>query len=187
LGYFIGLVTLAVLVLSIGLGFANENWFTVLGLAIVVISSFTSIAISLKNARSAAQARKLAFEAFLPEIDESKSYSFKYTAAIMGVDNHSPIQHLQRQIDEIQRVAIQDEKNFVQRLQITERRIDICLAQIRYHEEATLPKILGQGSGTVILGAILTIVGSVYLAFADDTYKAFSALAGVLRDLGVTL
>jgi hypothetical protein len=187
LAYFIGLVTLAILALSIGFGFVNDNWFTAFGLVIVVVSSLTSIAVSLRNARSAAQARKQAFESFLPEIDEGQSHTFKYTAAIMGVDNHSPVQQLQRQIVEIQKVAIQDEKNFIQRLRFTERRIDICLAQIRYHEEVTLPKILGQGSGAIILAAALTIIGSVYLAFADDTYRAFSELAKILRDLGMRL
>jgi hypothetical protein len=51
----------------------------------------------------------------------------------------------------------------------------------------TLPKILGQGSGAIILAAALTIIGSVYLAFADDTYRAFSELAKILRDLGMRL
>lgn len=179
--YFIGLVT--VLAISIGLGLPSKNYFLVFGLTIVVMSSFAVIVLAIKNSVQGARAQKLMYEDFLPDVDEGQSHSFKYTALITGVKVKSPEERLQLQIDELQKVAIQDEKTFLQNIQLTNRRIDICLAQIRFHENVNLPKILGQGAGLIILSAILTIIGSAYLAFPDFAYKLFSDVTASLINL----
>lgn len=102
---------------------------------------------------------------------------------MMGVDTRNPIKHIQDQVDEIKKVAAQDEKNFRQLQKFTDLRVDICFAQIRYHEEVTLQKILGQGSGSIILAGAFTIIGSAYLAFPDVLHKRFMVVADLLRTL----
>ncbi|MNJ02380.1 hypothetical protein D3C73_1623240 [compost metagenome] len=52
---------------------------------------------------------------------------------------------------------------------------------MRYHEDVTLPKILGQGSGAIILAGALTIIGSVYLAVPVGAYQVFAGVAGAMR------
>lgn len=46
----------------------------------------------------------------------------------------------------------------------------------------TLPKILGQGTGSIIFAGLLTIVGSAYLAFPLAVYASFSTLANMMRE-----
>ncbi|WP_147456329.1 hypothetical protein [Stutzerimonas nitrititolerans] len=174
--YLTGIIPLVILLVTIGLGLTSKNWFIEFGLAIVVCSAISSIALALSNARNAARARKTAFESFLPEQDSRQSASFKFTESITGLDR-DPIISLQKQVKELQKVAIQDENYFRQALLIADRRIDICLAQIKYHEQATLPQIIGQGSGTIVLAAVLTIVGSVFLAIPDQAHTTATYLA----------
>lgn len=174
---------LLVLAVSVGLGFLGENWFLVFGLVIVVLSAATSMILAFLGGRKAADAEKVEYESFLPEVDDSQSHSFKFSASLMGVDTQNPTKHIQDQIEEIKRVAVQDEKNFRVLQKFTDRRVDICFAQIRYHEEVTLPKILGRGSGSIILAGALTIVGSAYLAFPDVLHKRFMVVADLLRTL----
>ena len=63
------------------------------------------------------------------------------------------------------------------------RRIDVCLAKIRHHETVTLSKVLGSSSGAVALSAMLTLLGSVYLAFPVPAYEIFSACAQRLSSI----
>ncbi|ANH98936.1 hypothetical protein A8L59_16440 [Pseudomonas koreensis] len=179
--YIAVLVPILIFAVSVGLGFSKANWFLEFGLAIVVISSATSMALAFLGGRKAAQAKRVEYESFLPEIDDGQSHSFKFTAGMMGVDPLNPSKHFQDQIDELRRVSAQDEKTFRSLLRFTDRRLDICLAQIRYHEAVTLPKILGEGSGAIMLAGALAIIGSVYLAIPAGVYQAFSAAAGVVR------
>lgn len=172
-----------VLLTSIGLGFLKDSWFLQFGLAIVVVSSVTSIVLAFMGWRKAAQAEQVDFESYLPSIDTSRSHSFRYTGGIMGVDTNNPVKYLQDQINEVRSVTNQDAETFSKGLLFNEARIDSCLAQIRYHEEVTLPKMLGQGSGSIMLAGALTIVGSAYLAFPDDLHKKFAVVADFLRTL----
>ncbi|VVM76546.1 hypothetical protein PS664_02064 [Pseudomonas fluorescens] len=181
--YISAFTPLIIILISVGLGFPARNWFLEFGLAVVVISSITTIALAIQSARAAAKAEKWTFDDFLPKVDDGRSYNFKFTAGIMGVDTRNPVDHLRRQIDELQRVAIQDEDNAIRRHQLTDRRIDICLAKIRHHETVTLPKVLGSSSGAVALSAMLTLLGSVYLAFPVPAYEIFSACAQRLSSL----
>ncbi|MDR6586355.1 hypothetical protein [Herbaspirillum frisingense] len=183
--YTIGLI--AFLALSIGLGSLSKNWFLAFGLTIVVASSLLTITMAIRNALLATQAKKQAFADFLPKADNRQSHSFKFTAALMGVDVNSPWKQLQLDVKELQQVAIQDEKNFRQAIDIANHRIDICLAQIRFHEIATLPKILGQGAGLIVLSAVLAIIGSVYLAFPEACFATFSTLARSCGELAAML
>ncbi|PXX59527.1 hypothetical protein SAMN05660489_04552 [Pseudomonas sp. LAMO17WK12:I10] len=183
LAYITALTPTLILAMSIGLGLSKDNWFLEFGLAIVVVSTATSMSLAFLGGRKATQAKKVEFESFLPEVDEGESSSFRYSSDIMGVDTSNPIKHLQNQIDDIKRVTDQDERNFKSGLSFNEARIDSCLAQIRYHEEVTLPKILGQGSGAIILAGALTIIGSAYLAFPGWLYNTFSLLANVLMGM----
>ncbi|AIS12653.1 hypothetical protein JM49_13505 [Pseudomonas chlororaphis subsp. aurantiaca] len=183
MAYITALTPILILAMSIGLGFSKDNWFLEFGLAVVVISAGTSMILAYLGGRNAVHAEKVEFESFLPKVEKSESSSFRYTGSIMGVDTNNPIKHLQDQIDEIKRVTNQDERNFKSGLGFNEARIDSCLAQIRYHEEVTLPKILGQGSGAIFLAGVLTIIGSVYLAVPAEVYQIFANVAGVLRSL----
>ncbi|RVD76873.1 hypothetical protein [Pseudomonas koreensis] len=187
MAYFAALTPILILAMSIGLGFSKENWFIEFGLAIVVISAGTSIYLAYRGAKSAAAAKKVAFEEFLPKLDERKSSSFSMTGDIMGEDVNNPIGHLKIQIKDIKNEVINNAKNFNDALRFNAARIDICLAQIRYHEQVTLPKILGQGSGAIVLAGILTIIGSVYLAVPVGVYQAFSNVAGALQAMLPTL
>jgi len=168
-------VTIGVLLSSIGLGMLSDNWFLGYGLAIVVVSSSVSIFLAGRNARSAAKASDLTYESYLPKVDSSESHTFKFTSGIMGMSNN-PMVDMRNQIEELQRVAIQDEKNFRKSLEMANYRIGICLAQIRFHEQATLPRLLGQGAGAIILAGVFAIIGSAYLAFPAQAYKGFSSL-----------
>ncbi|MBK3510703.1 hypothetical protein [Pseudomonas sp. MF6747] len=179
--YISALTPIFILVMSIGLGLSKENWFLEFGLAVVVISAGTSMVLAYLGGRKAVRAEKVEFESFLPQVEKSESSAFRYTGSIMGVDTNNPMKHLQDQIDEIKRVTNQDEVNFRSGLSFNEARIDSCLAQIRYHEAVTLPKILGQGSGAIFLAGALTIVGSVYLAVPAEAYHIFANVAGALR------
>lgn len=171
----------SLLIVSVALGFLKENWFLELGLAVVVASVAASMILAFRNGLKAKQAEVIEFESYLPEVDTSESHTFKFTADIMGVNTNNPILHIQKQIDEIKRVAGQDEKNFRAALRSTDLRVSICFAQLRYHEEVALPKILGEGAGAIVLAGVLTIVGSAYLAFPNAFYNGFAAVASLLR------
>lgn len=183
MAYIAAITPIFIIAMSIGLGFSKDNWFIELGLAIVVISAGTSIYLAYRGAKNAAAAKKVAFEEFLPKIHERKSSSFSMTGDIMGEDVNNPIGHLKSQIKDIKNEIINNAKNFNDGLQFNAARIDACLAQIRYHEQVTLPKILGRGSGAIILAGVLTIMGSVYLAVPNSMYDVFSGIATILRAL----
>ncbi|WAJ37240.1 hypothetical protein OU800_21955 [Pseudomonas sp. GOM7] len=169
-----------VVVASIYLGLLKENRFIEAGLAIVVIAATATILLSALNARKAAKAKNIDFESYVPENDSNKSSSFKFVSTLGGVDTRDPIGYLQKQIDEIKRVAIQDEKDFRSLFEFTSRRVDIALARLSYHEDVTLPRILGQGAGIIIVAGVLTIIGSIYLAFPDRSYEIFSTVGAKL-------
>jgi len=175
-------LSIGVLLSSILIGALESNWFLHYGLAIVVLSSIFSITLAARNAIGAARASDLSYENYLPKDEEKPSYTFKFTAGIMGMSNNQ-IKDINAKIDELQRVATQDEKNFRSGLAMANYRIGICLAQIRFHEQATLPKMLGQGAGAIIFASVLTIIGSVYLAIPDKIYPIFSVLAQKLITL----
>lgn len=181
--YFIAIVPAVIILISTGLGFIQKNWFIELGLAIVIVSSITSIMQAIKNGRNAAKANKLKISDFIQEVDRSESYSFKHTSAMMGANNHNPVGYLQSQIDELQKKSTDDEKDFRALWRTTEVRLDICFGNLRYHENATLPKILGQGSGVIILSSIMTILGSAFLAFPDENYSAALNIAASINAL----
>lgn len=182
LAYIAALTPIFIIAMSIGLGFFKDNWFIEFGLAIVVISAGTSMILAFMSGRKAAEAKKEEFEMYIPPSDEGRSHSFKFTAGMMGVDTQNPYEHLQKQIDEIKQVAAQDERTFKALSASTDRRVDICLALIRFHEEVTLPKILGRGTGAIILAGVLTIIGSAYLAVPIGAYQVFAGVAGAMRD-----
>ncbi len=179
--YIYALTIPSLLVVSLGLGFLKENWFLELGLAVVAASVAASMILAFRNGLKAKQAEVVEFESYLPEVDESESHTFKFAANIMGVNTHDPISHLQKQIDEIKKVAWQDEKNFRFALRITDQRVGICFAQLRYHEEVTLMKVLGEGAGAIVLAGVLTIIGSAYLAFPVVFYDGFTSVASFLK------
>ncbi|MBJ2303849.1 MULTISPECIES: hypothetical protein [unclassified Pseudomonas] len=181
MAYFAPFALFLVLACSFGLGFLEKNWFLEFGLVVVVLSTSASMILAYLSRRKASQVENIEYESYLPEMDERESHSFKFTANLMGMDTSNPIQHLQRQIDEIKTVAVQDEKNYRTFNRMTNNRVGICLAQIRYHEEVTLPKMLGEGSGLIMAAGILTILGSAYLAFPADLYNGFAAAASSVK------
>lgn len=169
------------LAMSIVLGFLSENWFLEFGLAVVVISALASMTMAFIAGRKAAKAEMVVYESFLPEVDNRESHFFKFSAGMMGLNSKNPGKHFQDQIDELRRASVQDEKTFRSLIKFTNRRVDISLAQLRYHEESTLPKILGQGSSTIFVAGILSIIGSIYLAVPLGAYQAFSTAAALIR------
>lgn len=183
--YIYALAIPLLLITSVALGFLKGNWFLELGLAVVAASVAASMILAFRNGLKAKRAEVVEFESYLPEEDTSESHTFKFTADIMGVNTNNPIAHLQKQIDEIKRVAVQDEKNFRASLRFTDMRVKICLAQLRYHEEVTLPQILGEGAGAIVLAGVLTVIGSAYLAFPVVFYNSFSSIAGLLKGLAL--
>ncbi len=181
--YLIAIVPALIILISTGLGFIQKNWFIEFGLVIVIVSAMTSIIQAIKNGRNAAQAHELEISDFIQEVDRSESYRFKFTSALMGVDNRDPIGYLQRQIDELQRKSIDDEKDYRALWRTTEVRLDICFANLRFHEKATLPKMLGQGSGLIVLSSIMTILGSAFLAFPAESHSAALNVASSINAL----
>lgn len=179
--YIATLIPIFILALSIGLGFSKENWFIEFGLAIVVISAVTSMILAFLGGRKASQAEKVSYESYAPVIDEKVSHSFKFVAGMYGVDPRNPLKNIEDKVDELRKVAAADEKNFRDQMMLANYRIDICLAQMRYHEDVTLPKILGQGAGAIILAGVLAIIGSVYLAVPTGAYQVFAGVAGTMR------
>ena len=101
--YISAFTPLIIILISVGLGLPARNWFLEFGLAVVVISSITTIALAIQSARAATKAEKWTFDDFLPKVDDGISNNFKFTAGIMGVDSRNPVDHLRRQIDELQR------------------------------------------------------------------------------------
>lgn len=148
---------------------------------VVILSTSASMILAYLSRRKASKVENIKYESYLPEMDERESHSFKFIANLMGVDTSNPIQHLQRQIDEIKTVAAQDEQNYRIFNRMTNHRVGICLAQIRYHEEVTLPKMLGEGAALIMVAGILTIIGSAYLAFPADLYGGFAAAADTVK------
>lgn len=177
MAYLIVIIPIAILMTSILLGFLSRNYFVEFGLAIIIISAATSLIQAFLNGRAATKATRRDISEFIPAFDNSESHRFKFTAAIMGVDTRDPIKHLQRQIDELQARSIEDEKNFRSLSKFNEVRLDICFANIRFHEQVTLPKMLGQGAGLIVLASIMTIAGSVLLAFPNEIYSAAAQVA----------
>jgi hypothetical protein len=183
LAYLIPSALFLVLATSVGLGFLSTNWFLEFGLLTVILSTSASIILAFLSGRRAALVKHVEYESYLPEMDERESHVFKFTAGIMGTDNRQPLENLQNQIDEIRRVAIQDEKTYRSYNKMTNYRVSIALAQIKFHEEVTLPKILGEGTGSIILAGVMTIIGSAYLAFPAQLFERFSEVASALKVL----
>lgn len=181
MAYLAPLALLLILACSFGLGFLGKNWFLEFGLMVVILSTSASMILAYLSRRKASKVENIKYESYLPEMDERESHSFKFTANLMGVDTSNPIQHLQKQIDEIKTVAAQDEQNYRIFNRMTNHRVGICLAQIRYHEEVTLPKMLGEGAALIMVAGILTIIGSAYLAFPVDLYGGFAAAADTVK------
>lgn len=179
--YLIPCALFFILATSVGLGFLSTNWFLEFGFLTVILSTSASITLAFLSGRKASKVEHLEYESYLPEMDERESHSFKFTVGIMGVDNRQPLVHLQNQIDEIRRVAILDEKNYRSYNKMTNYRISIALAQIKFHEEVTLPKMLGEGAGSIMLAGVMTIIGSAYLAFPAPLYGRFSEVASALK------
>lgn len=183
MAYFVAITPIFIIAMSICLGFSKDNWFIKFGLAIVVISAVTSMILAFLGGRKAAKAAKVSYESYAPVIDDKVSHSFKFMVGLHGVNPQNPISLIEDKIAELRKVAAADEKIFREQIMLANYRIDICLAQLRYHEDVTLPKILGQGSGAIILAGVLTIIGSVYLAVPSLMYDVFSSIATVLRTL----
>ncbi|MDY4298525.1 hypothetical protein SO486_00755 [Pseudomonas salmasensis] len=181
--YLIPCALILIIATSVGLGFLSTNWFLEFGLFTVVLSSFASMILAFLSGRKASRVRQVEYESYLPKMDEKESHFFKFSVGIMGANNQQPLVHLQNQIDEIKRVAIQDEKSFRSLSKITNYRVSIALAQIKFHEEVTLPKILGAGSGSIILAGVMTIIGSAYLAFPGPLYERFFEVASALKGM----
>lgn len=181
MAYIAALTPIFIIAMSIGLGFSRDNWFIEFGLAIVVIAAVTSMILAFLGGRKASQAGKVSYESYAPVIDDKTSHFIKFSAGIMGIDTRNPSKHLYDQIVELRKASIQDEKTFRSLNKLANYRIDICLAQIRYHEDVTLPKLLGQGAGAIILAGVLTIIGSIYLAVPIDAYQIFAGVAGAMR------
>nr|WP_314873915.1 hypothetical protein [uncultured Pseudomonas sp.] len=182
MAYLIPCALFLILATSVGLGFLSTNWFLEFGLFTVVLSSSASMILAFLSGRKASRVRYVKYESYLPEIDDKESHFFKFSVGLMGANNRQPLAHLQDQIDEIRRVATQDEKNYRSLNKITNYRASIALAQIKFHEEVTLPKMLGAGSGSIILAAVMTIIGSAYLAFPGPLYDRFFEVASALKE-----
>lgn len=183
MAYLIPCALFFILATSVGLGFLGANWFLEFGLLTVILSTSASMILAFHTGRKASKVKHVEYESYLPEMGEKEGHFFKFTAGIMGADRRQPLAHLQNQIDEIKRVAIQDEKNYRSYNKITNHRVSIALAQIKFHEEVTLPKMLGEGSGSIILAGVMTIIGSAYLAFPAPLYGRFSDVASALKVL----
>lgn len=183
LAYLIPCAIFLIIATSVGLGFLCRNWFLEFGLLIVILSTSASMILAFLSGRKASRIKHVDYESYLPEMDESESHFFKFTAGIMGANNNQPLVHLQNQIDEIRQVAIQDERNYRSYNKMTNYRVSIALAKIKFHEEITLPKMLGQGSGSIILAGIMAIIGSAYLAFPTQLYESFFEVANALKCL----
>ncbi len=174
-------IILATLVVSIALGFFQANYFIGLGLLLVVISSCIGMFITYRNARKAKAAALVTLDDYLPPDNYSESHTFKFTSQLGGIDTRNPIPGILKQIEELQKHSISDEKNAFKRHMTNSARIDICLANLRFHEEVTLARIMGQGAGVVMLSIGLTLWGSIYLAFPNEIYSAFKQIADFLR------
>jgi len=170
---------------SLWAGSLDRNNFLGLGLFIVMASSFASIASASSGALKAWRAAKIEYQAPTTEAGESKM--FKFVAGVMGVSQRDNLVTMQQQIQELRNVAVQDEKTWRSLIAMTNYRVDICLARLEYHEEVTLPKLLGESAGTVIVSATMAFVGSAYLAYPAEFYDLFRQIyeyfSGLAADL----
>ncbi len=164
-------IVIATLAVTIYLGRLAENWFLAFGMVLVALASAVSVFQALRNSWAARVARKVDFEVYLPKEGNTKSQSFRYLGSLMGINVRNPIDQLAKDIKETRRQTDQD----IQRLEnlhlLNHHRINACLAQIKYHEDVTLPSMLGVGSGYIVAAAIFTIWGSLYLAFPNHVYE----------------
>ena len=166
--------TLAITVL---LGSLNANWFIPFGIFLVFVSTAVTVTLGAKSSLKARAAERINFEDYLPKWNNGKSYTFRYTSNIFGINQKDPLAKVFRDIEEIRRV-IDGDKDRSERLhQMSQARIDSCLAQIQYHNEVTLPRIMAQGVGYSILAAILALWGSLYLAIPSETYMRAKVIA----------
>jgi len=170
-------------VVSIALGFFQANYFIGLGLLLVVISSCIGLFITYRNARKAKAAALVTLKDYLPPDNYSESHTFKFSSQLGGIDTRNPIPGIIKQIEELQRHSIADEKTAFKRHMLNSARIDICLANLRFHEEVTLARIMGQGSGFLMLSLGLTLWGSVYLAIPDSIYQISKKISNFLISL----
>lgn len=164
-------MAIATLIGTILLGRLAENWFLAFGMVLVVLASAVSVAQALRNAWMAKRAKHVVFDDYLPKGEEKRSHMFRYAGGLTGINTLKPLDQLAKDIHETRRQIDQD----IERLEVlhlaNHHRINSCLAQIRYHEDATLPKILGQGTGHIIAAAVFSIWGSIYLAFPGQVYE----------------
>lgn len=165
------LAFISVLIGTVVLGFFQENHFLAYGMLLVAVSSAISIFLAVRNAMKAKSAKDAKFEDYLPQWNDAPSYTFRYTANLMGVNPRDPIAKVIKDIEEIRKVVDGDKERSERLHQINRMRIDSCLAQIQYHDEVTLPRVLAQGAGYSVMSAILAIWGSLYLAFPVEIYQ----------------
>lgn len=169
-----------IFVCSLLAGSLDRNYFLGIGLGIVMLSSFASIASASHSGIKAWHAAKKQYEP--PEPMTFNSLGFKFTAGMMGVNRDDPLETIRKQLTELRSVAIQDEQNWRKLFELTNYRVNICLARLEYHEEVTLPKLIGSSAGTIIVSAIMAFVGSAYLAYPADFYEIFRQLYASARD-----
>lgn len=173
-------MAIATLVATVLLGRLAENWFIAFGLALVVLGAMVSMAQALSNAWRARKAKHVPFEDYLPKEETVKSSTFKYTGNIMGIDPRNPIAQLTKDIAETRRQTDQDIKRLEMLHDQNRHWINVCRAQIRYHEDVTLPSLLGAGTGHIIAAGVFTIWGSLYLAFPNESYERARYVSSIM-------
>ncbi|WP_313416863.1 hypothetical protein [Pseudomonas oryzihabitans] len=175
------LAFISVLVGTVVLGLFPDNYFLAYGMLLVGISSAITIYLAARNAIKARSAKDAKFEEYLPQWNDAPSYTFRYTASLMGVNTRDPLAQVTKDIEELRKVVDGDKERFEMLYKINRARVDSCLAQIQYHDEVTLPRVIAQGAGYSVMSAVLAIWGSLYLAFPVETYQRAKDISAAIK------
>lgn len=185
LGYLLiaPVISAAVLIsLSLLIGaFYSEHQMLCLGLALVVGSSVATILVAYRNLASAQRTDGVALEDYVPT-PEPKGAAFTSTYGIMGL-HPDPLIEVCANVASLRTELSSLRREFDRHNAFIHTRVEILHGLHNYHHEISLPRTMATGMEWLILSAILTILGSVYLAVPHAIYELFNGLAGSIAYL----
>lgn len=156
------------------LGSLSTNYFAAAGLLLSILSAVVTILVASKNAL---EARRAAINGIEPYEPISAKRLNLFSPTVLTSD---PIRNLQKQLEELEK-GHKELANYVdQRVESVFNYAQMAHKRLTQHKEVELPQILSAQSGVIILGAFLSLLGTVVVFAPDHFYRAFSQLVTIV-------
>ena len=170
----------ALISLSLLIGaFYDQEQMIWLGLALVVGSSLATIFVAYRNLASARRTAGVTLEDYIPA-PEPIGASFASTYGIMGVHT-DPLIEVRNNVASLRKELLALRQECDRRNAFNDRRVETIHRIHKYHHEVSLPRTMATGMEWIILSAILTVWGSVYLAIPRELHVLFHDIAGSIQ------